>query len=158
MKRIALAAGALFALALAALAQPLVQQNLTGNEVLNVEIGGPGGGGIFTTVNAMRNATGYLLVPTGGTVNTTVPTTASKVLATGAITTWNITFPTVPYDGQAVAVACPGGTSTVAMSATLPSGVTIVGTAFTACTAGGAAANTAEWIYSTAANVWYRIQ
>lgn len=110
------------------------------------------------TLNQIRNASGYLLVPTGTTVNTTVPNTASKALATGAITTWNVTFPTAPYDGEMLAVACPGGTATVAMTATAPSGVTVVGTAFTACTSGGVGSNTGEWEYSLSANVWYRIQ
>jgi hypothetical protein len=110
------------------------------------------------TVNQLRNAAGVLLVPTGTTVNTTVPSTASRAIATGAITTWNITFPTAPYDGEMLEVSCPGGTATVAMTATLPASVAVVGTAFTACTSGGAAANTAEWIYSIGANTWYRIQ
>jgi hypothetical protein len=131
-----------------------IVQNLTGNELVTAQFGGPGGTSFFTTINALRNATGYLAVPTGGTVNTQVPTTASRVMATGAITTWNINMPTAPYDGQVVQVTCPGGTSGVTMAATLPAGVTIVGTAFTTCTTGGA--TTAEWLYSASANVWYR--
>lgn len=158
-----LLAGALIALAVASPAiyswaqTTTIVQNLTGNELVTIQgSGGPGASSFFTTLNALRNATGYLLVGTGGTVNTTIPTNDSIVLATGAITTWNITFPTAPYDGQLVKVACPGGTATVAMSATLPSGVAIVGTAFTACTSGGAA--TADWIYATSTNTWYRNQ
>jgi hypothetical protein len=142
---------------LVAWAQPLVTQNLTGNEI--VEIAGPGGGsGGQTPVYVLRGGTNYTLQPTGTTVNLTVPATSAKVVVTGAVTTLNLTLPTAPYDGQTVALACPGGAATAAVAATLPAGVTIVGTAFTACTAGGAGANTAEWIYSTAANVWYRIQ
>lgn len=110
------------------------------------------------TLNQIRNAAGIQLVATGTTVNTTVPNTVAKLLATGAITTWNVTFPTAPYDGEMLEVACPGGAATVAMTATAPSGVTIVGTAFTACSSGGAGANTGEWSYSIGANVWYRIQ
>lgn len=134
----------------------------TGTELLQVQPiqpnGQPGPFQVQVTLNQIRNATGYQLVATGGTVNTTVPNTTAKLLATGAITTWNVTLPTSPYDGEMLEVACPGGTATVAMTATLPAGVTIVGTAFTACTAGGVASVTAEWIYSTSANVWYRIQ
>lgn len=110
------------------------------------------------TLNQIRNAAGIQLVATGTTVNTTVPNTVAKLLATGAITTWNVTFPLAPYDGEMLEVACPGGTATVAMTATAPSGVAVVGTAFTACTSGGAGANTAEWSYSIGANTWYRIQ
>jgi hypothetical protein len=134
-----------------------IVQNLTGNELVTIQTGsgGPGGSSFFTTLNAIRNASGYIAVGAGGTVNTTIPATASMVIGTGAITTWNITFPTAPYDGQIIQVACPAGGATVAMTATLPSGVAIVGTAFTACTAGGAA--TGEWVYSTSANSWYRV-
>jgi len=159
-KRTLLAGAALLALAGAVWAQTtVVVQNLTGNEILRAAVGSsPGGSGFFTTVNALRNATGYVVVPTGTTVNTAVSNTAAKVVGSGAITTWNITLPTAPYDGQMVEVVCPGGTSTVAISASSPAGVAIIGTAFTACTAGGAAANSAEFIYSTANNKWYRIQ
>lgn len=159
-QRLKWALGGLTALLIAgaALAQTIVTLNLSGNETILIQVGGVGGGSGATTVNALRNAQGYLLVATGTTVNTTVPNTASRVIATGAIATWNITLPIVPIDGQVVEVACPGGTAAVAVTATAPSGVTIVGTAFTACTSGGVAANTAEFQYSKSANVWYRIQ
>ena len=71
--------------------------------------GGPGGTGYFTTIQALRNATGYSLITTGTTVNTSVSQASAKVMAGGAITTWNITLPSPAYDGEDVAVACPGG-------------------------------------------------
>lgn len=139
-------------------AQGISPTGLSGNEVWNCGEG-PGGPSIFCTANLMRNATGYTLVPTGGTVNTTVPTNTAKLIATGAITTWNVTMENSPVDGKMLEISCPGGSATVAVSAgTVPSGTTISGTAFTACTSGGVAANTAEWIYSLSANVWERIQ
>lgn len=141
-----------------ALAQTIVTQNLTGNETVLFQSGGVGGQTGATTVNALRNATGYIAVATGTTVNTTVPNTASKAVGIGAITTWNVTLPTTPFDGQDVAIACPSGSATVAVTATSPVGVTIIGTAFTACTSGGVAANTAEYIYSVATKTWYRVQ
>lgn len=135
----------------------------TGNEQINVLVPSTGTLTIapqVTTVrlSQMRDSVGYVLVATGTTVNTTAPSTASKLIATGAITTWNVTLPTAPFDGQDVSIACPGGSATVAVTATLPASVAIVGTAFTACTSGGVAANTAEYVYSTSANTWYRIQ
>lgn len=141
-------------------AQTLVTQSLTGNEIVLFQTVGPGGTGGFTTVNALRNATTYAFVPTGTTVSTTITPTVAKLLASGAITTWNITLPTTPFDGQMLEIACPGGTaSTVAVTAgALPAGTGILGTAFTGCTAGGAAANTAEFIYSVTTNNWNRIQ
>jgi len=160
-----LLAGAIIALAVASpaiysWAQTSVSvQSLTGNEAVLLQQGGPGGSSFFSTVNALRNANGYILVATGGTVNTTVPQTASKVIATGAITTWNVTLPASPFDGEVVAIACPGGAATVAVTANaVPASTTISGTAFTACSAGGVAANTAEYLYSLSANVWERIQ
>lgn len=154
MKRLALALVGV-AFATLAHAQQVTTSNLVGTETFN-GAASLGGSGITVPGYVLRGGCGYTAVGAGTTVNTTVPNTSCKVIATGAITTWNITLPTTPFDGEMVQVTCPGGAATVAMSATAPSGVTIVGTAFTACTAGGAA--TAEWLYSTSANTWNRIQ
>ena len=75
----------------AAQAQQLVP-NLSGNETWNCGQG-PGGPSQFCTSTLMRNTTGYTLVGTGGTVNTTVAFGTAKLIATGAITTWNVTLP-----------------------------------------------------------------
>ena len=139
-----------------AIAQPVTTLALSGNEAINFAVGGPGGTGGVTTVYALRNACNYQAVGTGGTVNTTVLPTTCKLIATGAITTWNITMPTAPYDTQIVAVSCPGGTATTVAVTYTPG--TLSGSAFTACTAGGAAANGAEWIYSASNTTWNRIQ
>lgn len=127
----------------------------TGLEQINVNNTGPYIATI--TLNQARNAQGYLLVPTGTTVNTTVPNTAAVVAATGTITTWNIVLPTAPYDGELVKASCPGGAaSTVAITATLPASVAIVGTAYTACTA--SPATDAAFIYNASGNTWYRTE
>lgn len=109
------------------------------------------------TLNQVRNAQGYTLVAAATTVSTQVANTSSILLATGAITTWNVNFATSPYDGLTMAVGCPGGNvTTLTPAATLPAGVTLVGAAVTSCTA--ATPTFASWIYSSAANVWYRIE
>lgn len=136
----------------------------TGLEQINVLV--PSSGAVVTnpqiqtiTVNQVRNATGVLVVPAGTTVNTVLTTATAKVVSSGAITTWNVTLPPSPFDGETVEVACPGGNATVAVSAAAtPAGTTITGASFTACNSGGAAANTGEYIYSIGSNVWYRIQ
>lgn len=165
MKKIALGVACLLLVAVAALAQVpgLFIASPTGLEQINVVV--PSSGTVVTnpqiqtvTVNQIRNAAGVLAVPTGTTVTTTAPNTVSKLVASGAITTWNVVLPLAPYDGEMLEVACPGGAATVAVTATSPASVAIVGTAFTACSSGGVGANTAEWIYSLAANAWYRIQ
>ena len=155
-----LIAGALFA-ALAggvAIAQSVVTSNLAGTELLRASIGlQPGGSGIYVPGYVLRSGETHTLVATGTTVATTVPASSGIVLATGAITTWNITLPTKPYTGQRVIIGCPGGTvTTLAIAATLPAGVAIVGTNPTSCTAGGLISQAAAFTYSTSANTWYR--
>lgn len=127
----------------------------TGNEQINVLGLGPQ---IETvTINQIRNAAGYTLVPAGTTVTTNVPNTSSIVLAMGAITTWNVNFPTAPFDGLTLKVGCPGGNvGTLTAAATLPTGVAITGASFTACTE--ATPTDAAWIYAASANVWYRTE
>lgn len=151
----ALVAG--FALGVA-VAQTVVLQNLSGNEAVLAQIGGPGGTGVFTTTAVLRNTTGYVLVPGTGTVNTSLTTLQAKAIATSAtITTWNVQFPSNAFDGEMMELSCPAGpVPTVSMITVAP--VTIVGSAFTVCNLGGAASGTAEWIYSVLTSAWYRIQ
>lgn len=158
--------GGLAALLLGAVAlaqvPTLFVTNLTGNEQINVIE--PSTSGIVTnpqtqvvTVNQIRNSEGYTLVAAGTTVTTQVANSSSVLLATGAITTWNINFPLAPTDGQIIKVTCPGGnTGTIALTATLPAGVTIVGAAFTSCTQ--ATPTDAGYHYAQAANIWYRTE
>lgn len=130
--------------------------NLTGNEIVRAALPG-GGSDIAVPVYVMRNGHSHTLVATGTTVATTVPATAGAVLATGAITTWNIVLPTAPYSGQTVVIACPGGdTTTLGITASLPASVAIVGTNPTSCTASTATSST--WTYSVSANTWYRVR
>jgi len=107
------------------------------------------------TINEIRNAEGYILVAAGTTVNTTVPNTASAVIATGAITTWNVTLPLAPQDGQIVKITCPGG-STTTLSVTATSPQTIVGASFTSCSA--TTPTDAAWHYNMSNNVYYRTE
>ena len=148
--------GGLALLSAVAWAQVPATLNLTGNEIFLGAL--PGGGSQIAVPSfVLRNASNHTLVAAGTTVNTTVPNTSELVLATGAITTWNITLPTAPYVGQRVIVNCPGGTATtIVVSATLPASVTIVGTALTSCTSGGTIAQGAGFQYSKNQNKWFR--
>lgn len=141
----------------AAYAQTIGTFNLNGSEVILGQAGGPGGGSIFIPSYVMRSGEGHTLVATGTTVSTTVPNTSGIVLATGAITTWNVLLPTSPYSGQRVIIGCPGGTvSTLTITATLPASVAIVGTNPTSCTSGGLISQGVGFTYSVSANTWYR--
>lgn len=112
---------------------------------------------VQVTINQIRNATGYNLIGAGTTVATTIPNTAATTLAIGAITTWNVVMPTAPEDGQMVKLGCPGGNvGTLNLSATAPTGVTIVGAAFTGCTE--ATPTDAAYLYNASGNIWYRTE
>jgi hypothetical protein len=111
---------------------------------------------VQVTLNQIRNSTGYALVAGGTTVATQITNAQDNVLATGAITTWNVNLPTAPADGQQVNIGCPGGNATTLnVAATLPTGVTIVGAATPSCTTAGAGA---EYTYNLSGNIWYRLR
>lgn len=153
-----LAAGGVLTLLAAgvAVAQVPATFNLTGNEIVLGAL--PGGGAQVAIPTYVLWAGGsQTLVATGVTVTTQVPATSGFVLATGAITTWNVNLPTAPYTGQRVIINCPGGSvTTLTIAATLPASVALVGTNPTACTSGGTIAQGVGWQYSTTANTWYR--
>lgn len=164
MKKILAGIAALALIAGVALAQVpgLFIASPTGLEQINVLV--PSTGTAVTnpqiqtvTINQIRNSQGYTLVAAGTTVTTQVAGTASVLLATGAITTWNVNFPTAPSDGFTVKIGCPGGNvGTLTLTATLPTGVTVVGAANTSCTA--ATPTDAAYIYNASGNIWYRTE
>lgn len=141
-----------------AIAQTVVTTTLVGTEFFNGQAGSVGGGGIVVPTYVLRNASNHQLVATGTTVTTQVLPINKVVIATGAITTWNINLPLTPYAGEEVLINCPGGTaSTIVLTATKPTSVAIVGTALTSCTSGGTGQYAAAFQYSLGANTWYRI-
>ena len=138
-----------------AVGQSLYTFNLTGNEITNLALPG-GGSGIQTPAYVLRSGENHTRVAAGTTVTTQANATDGIILATGAITTWNLNMPTAPYTGQRIIIACPGGNvTTLTITATLPSGVALVGTNPTSC----ASASTPMgfgWTYSTTAKTWFR--
>jgi hypothetical protein len=158
-----LVAGAILGVGLAVAQIPgLYIASPTGLEQINVTVQSVGGLPVTNpqietvTINQISNASGYVTAAAGTTVTTAMANTQSYAIATGAITTWNITLPTAPYDRELVRVACPGGnTGTLTISATLPTGVAITGVNPTSCTESSGGAT--SFIYSLSANVWYRV-
>ena len=150
--------GGALALGLAAVAwaQAPILFNLTGLESITTTL--QSGSANRVPAYVIRSGANHQLVATGTTVNTQVSAQSEEVLATGAITTWNVTLPVNPYAGEKVIVNCPGGTvTTLAITAgATPSGTSIVGTNPTSCTSGAAAGS--GWAYSVTANTWYRFQ
>lgn len=157
-KRILLAGAVFTALASGlAIAQSIAVSNLAGTELIRGQLGA-GGTGIFIPDYVLRSGQNYQLVATGTTIATQAAITSGALIATGAITTWNITLPANAYDGQTLVVTCPGGdTTTLSIAAsTTPSGQTIVGTNPTSCTA--ATPTSSTWQYAFTTKVWYRIK
>jgi hypothetical protein len=147
--------GVVALLSAGALAQALFTLSLTGSEIVNLALP-QGGSGIQTPAYVLRSGENHTLVDTGTTVTTQVAASSGMVLATGAITTWAVNLPTVPYRGQRVIIACPGGNvTTLTLTATLPSGVTLVGSNPTTCLAAATPLGFG-WTYSTTNNKWYR--
>jgi hypothetical protein len=164
MKKYLLGGLALFAFGAFALAQvpSLIIPSPTGLEQIEVFV--PSTTGVITspqktqvTINQIRNTEGYITAAAGTTVTTQMPNTASLAIAIGAITTWNFNMPLAPADGQIAKVTCPGGNvGTFTLTATLPSGVTIVGASFASCSS--TSPTDAAWHYVAASNIWYRTE
>jgi hypothetical protein len=111
----------------------------------------------YVTINQIRNATGYLTVGTGGTVNSTPTNVVNNLIATGAITTWNVTLPSSPTDGQLFAVINSTGSAfTTNTTVTAPGGATLA-VAFASQTL-AANGGGAEWQYQASNTTWYRVR
>jgi hypothetical protein len=101
-----LLAGALVALAGFAIGQQLTSQTLTGNEVVVAAVGGPGGPSIFVPVSELRNAPAMRTFSGSGAFTTQALTTDYTLFWIGtAPTTWTITTPVTPWDGQVLQLA-----------------------------------------------------
>jgi hypothetical protein len=151
---------ALAALATLALAQQLTQQSLTGNETWTVSTGGPGGSGFFVTVSQMRNTTGYQTVGAGATVASAPTSAVNNLIATGAITTWNVTLPNPAFDGELFSVtnstAAAFTTNTTVTASTSPQNQ-VLAVAYSAQTL-AANGGGAEWQFQLSNLTWYRVR
>jgi hypothetical protein len=155
MRKLLLGGALLSALVVGAVAQTIGTFNLTGSEVILGQAGGPGGTGIFIPSYVLRNSRGISTIAATTTLNLSATATIDRYIATGAITTANVTLPRTPYNGQQWSWVCPGGTtSTLTISANAPSGVTVVGLTAGNCTS--ASPMGAGFTYNTATNTWYR--
>lgn len=97
---------------------------------------------------------GIVNVSGAATVTTTLVNSHSHpsniaVYAQGAITTWNIVLPVNTYDGQIVAIGCPGGTVT---TLNVTSNLSIGTGGPTSCTTGTGAI--VSYQYSLVTNAW----
>jgi hypothetical protein len=149
------AGAAIAALATYAVAQQITSQTLTGNEVLTVAQGGPGGSSLFVPVSQMRNATALKTFSGAGAQTYTALSTDSTLYWVGAApTTWTVTTPAVPWDGEILTLATDTLLTTL-VTLTANTGQTL-NTAFTSQTI--AAKASVEFQYSVATSKWYQMR
>jgi hypothetical protein len=137
-----------------ALAQPVTFNNLSGNECWPAGLG-PGGPAAYLCSGIVRNGTAMTLFSGSGAVVTTTTTAQSTLYWVGtAPTTWAITLPPSPFDGEVITVAT-NTTLTTLVTVTPASGTTLDGT-FNNQTI---TANTsAEFQFSFGTLKWYRLR
>jgi len=157
LKRTLLAGAVLAAFATgAALAQTTTYLlNLAGTETLEIAIGGGGGSGIYTTTGAMRNGTSFKTFTGSGTPAYTALISDSTLYWVGtAPTSWTITTPAKPFDGEIL---------TLATDTTLSSMVTLtantgqsLNSSYSSQTL--SAKTSVEFQYSVATTKWYELR
>ena len=156
----ALLVGALIALATASpaiysWAQQITSTTLTGNEVGVFAIGGPGGPSLFVPVSQLRNASALKTFSgSGAQTYTALPTDSVLYWVGTAPTTWTITTPANPVDGEIIQIATDT-TLTTRVTLTANTGQTLN----TALSSATISANTSvEYMYSLATTKWYQLR
>jgi hypothetical protein len=158
MKKLVLAVGALFALTWAALAQPVTQNNLSGNECWSAGQG-PGGSSSFLCVNLVRNGSALTTFSGSGAFTTAGTQATSTYMWVGtAPTTWTITLPNPAFDGEIVQVATDTLLTTLVtvQSSTTPQNQVVLAPTFSAQTI--AANASVEWQFNFANLRWIKIR
>ncbi len=136
-------------------AQQLSSSTLTGNEVIVAAIGGPGGPSIFIPISELRNATGLKTFSgSGAQTYQMLPLDSTLFWIGTAPTTWTITTPVAPYDGQIFQLATDT-TLTTLVTVTPATGQTLQA-AFSAQTL--TAGTSLEWMFVFATSKWQRIR
>jgi hypothetical protein len=153
-----LVGAALAALTTLALAQPVSQNNVSGNECWNAGQG-PGGPSSFLCINLVRNGTAMNLFSGSGAVATTATQANSTMMWTGAApTTWTITLPNPAFDGEIIQVSTDTTLTTMVtvQSSTTPQNQVVLAPTFSAQTV---TANTSvEWQFNFATLRWIKIR
>jgi hypothetical protein len=143
------------ALGCLALAQPLANRNLSGNEVIVAAQGGPGGPSIFVPTSQLRGGSNpTTTATTSGTLSTITNTTGLLISTAAAGGAMIVNLPANPYDGQAfVWVNGAAGAFTTGNTVATTDGSTIVGSNATGALAAGASV---QYVYVLATNSWYK--
>lgn len=153
--KIGVALGLLLAFGAGAIAQQtLSSPTLSGNEVVEGSAG-VGGGSFFIPVSQLRNATALKLFSgAGAQTYTALPTDSTLYWVGTAPTTWTITTPAQPVDGEILTIATDT-TLTTLVTVTANTGQTL-NAAYTSQTISAGAS--VEFQYSLATLKWYRMR
>lgn len=136
-------------------AQQLISLTLTGNEVIVAAVGGPGGPSIFIPVSEIRNATALKLFSGAGTQTYTATNNDSTLYWVGAApTTWTVTTPAAPYDGEIITLASDT-TLTTLVTLTANTGQSL-NTTYASQTI--TAKTSVEFQYSLTTTKWYEMR
>lgn len=156
LRKALLAGAAVAALAcVAAIAQQLSSNTLTGNEVAVFSVGGPQGTSVFVPVSQLRNATALKTFSgSGAQTYTAQPTDSTLYWTSTAPTSWTITTPANPVDGEIIQLGTDT-TLTSMVTLTANTGQTLNST-YTSQTL--TAKTSVEFQYSLATTKWYELR
>jgi hypothetical protein len=151
--------GAAFAaLTTLAQAQPVTQNNLSGNECWNAGQG-PGGPSSFLCVNIVRNGSALTLQSGSGAATNLMTLATSTLQWTGtAPTTWTVTLPNPAFDGEIVTVSTDTTLTTMVTVQTVatPQVQVVLAPAYAAQTLTAGAS--VEWQFNFANLKWFRLR
>lgn len=139
-----------------ALAQSTPLYNLLGTETQRITLGS--GSGITIPISQIQNTQGVSPIGAGTTVASS-PTGLSGILvATGSITTWDVTLPNPAYNGQVVTVVADNGTiTTLRVTASTSPQTQTLNSAFSQSLT---ATSPVGWAYkatSSTVGTWFRV-
>jgi hypothetical protein len=147
---------ALAALTASALWAQLGSRTLTGNEVVQVAVGGPGGTSIFVPVSQLRGGvTAALTSQATGTLTPVMTNAQGLLISTTASTSLTVQLPLNPYDGQAFVWTNGSAGAFTAGTIAAADGSTIVGTTAAGTLAVGASI---QFVYILSTNTWYKVR
>ena len=137
------------------LAQTLVQSNISGNECWNTGQGPGGPSTGFLCTYLLRNGQALSVITGSGAVTQTMtPQQSTLMWHSTAPTSWTVTTPASPFDGEIIVLATDT-TLTSLVTLTANTGQTLSAT-FSAQTI--TAATSAMWQYNYSGSVWYRVR
>lgn len=133
----------------------LFPTSFLGTETLELSVGGPGGTSEYATVSMLRNTNAITVVTGSGSATTAMTTNQSLLMwHSTAPTTWTITLPASPFDGQVAQI----GTDT-----TLTSLVTVQAASGQSLSATYnsqtlTAKTSVEFQYAASTTTWYQMR